>query len=48
MDAIELLKADHNKVTALFKEAKATEDENKKHGLFVRLHIRINQESVFI
>ncbi len=37
MDAIELLKADHNKVTALFKEAKATEDENKKHGLFVQI-----------
>lgn len=37
MDAIELLKADHDKVEDLFKQVEATEDENKKHGLFVQI-----------
>ncbi len=37
MDAIELLKSDHKKVSALFKEAEATEDENKKHSLFTQI-----------
>ncbi len=41
MDALELLKSDHKKVTALFDEAKATEDENKKHGLFVQIKIEL-------
>jgi Hemerythrin HHE cation binding domain len=37
MNALELLKADHDKVSALFKEAEATEDQNKKHGLFTQI-----------
>ena len=37
MNAIELLKADHDKVTELFKQAEATEDQNKKHGLFTQI-----------
>ncbi len=37
MNALELLKADHDKVDELFKQAEATEDENKKHGLFTKI-----------
>lgn len=41
MNALELLKADHDKVEELFKQVEATEDENKKHGLFERIKLEL-------
>ncbi len=41
MNALELLKSDHDKVDELFKQAEATEDENKKHGLFTQIKMEL-------
>jgi hemerythrin superfamily protein len=41
MDAIELLKQDHDKVDKLFKQAEATENEAKKHELFEQIKLEL-------
>jgi hemerythrin superfamily protein len=41
MNALELLKADHDKVDKLFKRAEATEDESKKHELFEQIKLEL-------
>lgn len=41
MNALELLKADHEKVEKLFKQAEATEDESKKHELFEQIKLEL-------
>jgi hemerythrin superfamily protein len=52
MDALELLKEDHEKVKELFEEAEATEDEKEKRKIFDQIlteletHARI-EEAVF-
>lgn len=52
MDALELLKEDHEKVKELFEEAEATEDEKEKRTIFDQIlteletHARI-EEAVF-
>ncbi|MDQ3322764.1 MAG: hemerythrin domain-containing protein [Acidobacteriota bacterium] len=52
MNAIELLKSDHDKVEELFKQVEATEDENKKHGLFTQIKAELEththiEETIF-
>ncbi len=37
MDALELLKKDHDKVSELFKKVKATESEAAHHQLFEKI-----------
>jgi hemerythrin superfamily protein len=52
MDALELLKEDHQKVKELFEEAEATEDQKEKENIFdeikteLETHARI-EETVF-
>lgn len=41
MNALELLKEDHDKVGKLFKQAEATEDESKKHQLFEQIKLEL-------
>lgn len=41
MNAIELLKADHDKVDKLFKQAEATENEAKKQELFEQIKLEL-------
>lgn len=41
MDAIELLKSDHDKVDKLFKQAEATESDAKKHELFEQIKLEL-------
>lgn len=41
MNALELLKADHDKVDKLFKQAEATESEAKKHELFEQIKLEL-------
>jgi len=41
MNAIDLLKEDHDKVDKLFKQAKATENEAKKHELFEQIKLEL-------
>lgn len=52
MNAVELLKSDHDKVEELFKQVEATEDENKKHGLFTQIKAELEththiEETIF-
>ena len=52
MNAIELLKADHDKVEELFEQVEATEDESKKHQLFEQIKLELEthahiEETVF-
>jgi len=41
MDAIELLKSDHDKVSKLFEQAEATESDAKKHELFEQIKLEL-------
>lgn len=52
MDALELLKADHDKVGELFKQVEDTEDEGKKHRLFEKIKLELEththiEETIF-
>ena len=52
MNAIDLLKEDHDKVGELFKQVKATEDETKHHQLFEKIKEELDthahiEETVF-
>src|SRR5687767_11888649 len=52
MDALELLKEDHQKVKELFEEADGTEDEKAKQQVFVKIRTELEahahiEETVF-
>ena len=52
MNAIELLKQDHDKVKEIFKQVEATENDDKKHQLFKQIKLELEththiEETIF-